>query len=354
MAVELGLIEGFYGRPWSWQERAGTIAFLAPHGYRSYLYAPKGDAFLRRRWQERHPDSELRHLALLASQCREAGVRFGIGLSPYDAFRDFDDGARAALAGKLAFFDELGVADVAILFDDMRGDVPRLAERQAELVAFAAGRTRAQRLMVCPSYYSDDPLLDRLFGPRPAGYLRRLGELLDPAIGVFWTGEEICAPAHSAAHLARVAEELRRLPVLWDNYPVNDTVRMSRFLHVRGFTGRPASVAGHVTAHFINGALQPTLTRIPALTLAASYAQGEAYAYGAATREAAVAVLGAELGKRVCEDLFLLQDNGHERLGERAAQLRERYADIDHPGAREILAWLDGESLVTDELVRSQ
>jgi hyaluronoglucosaminidase len=33
-AVELGIIEGYYGKPWTWAERADTIAFLAPHGYR--------------------------------------------------------------------------------------------------------------------------------------------------------------------------------------------------------------------------------------------------------------------------------------------------------------------------------
>jgi hypothetical protein len=372
--TELGLIEGFYGRPWSWTERADTVAFLAGHGFRSYLYAPKGDAFLRRRWQEPHPPDDAARLASLAAHCHRNGVRFGIGLSPYDAFRDFDENARAALAAKLGFVGELGPDDVAILFDDMRGDVPRLAERQAELVEFAAERTNAGRLIVCPSYYSDDPLLDRIFGTRPNGYLRRLGALLDPAIQVFWTGEEVCAAAHSAAHLERVADELGRRPLLWDNYPVNDTARMSQRLHLRGFTGRPADIGDAISGHAINGALQPTLTRIPALTLVEGYQRGSAYAYAAATRRAATAVLGAELGEMVCEDLALLQDVGLERLGERRAALRARYAAMfdappqqraeaaDAPetngsaqaGAREIVAWLDGAYQVTDELVRSQ
>ena len=353
MSVELGLIEGFYGRPWSWPERTATITFLAGHGFRFYLYAPKGDAFLRRRWQEPHPAADAEQLAQLAAHCRSHGVRFGVGLSPYDACRDFDGAARAALAGKLAFLAEVGASDVAILFDDMRGDVPRLAERQVELVHFAAGRSSA-RLQMCPSYYSDDPLLDRLFGARPEGYLRTLGTLLDPAIDIFWTGEEICAREHSTAHLERVAAELGRRPLLWDNYPVNDTPRMSQHLHLRGFTGRPAALAGVISAHGINGALQPTLTRIPALTLVESYGLGAAYAYGAATRRAAAAVLGEPLATVLHEDLALLQDVGRDRLGARAPELRERYAGARHAGAREILRWLDGEYQVSDELIRSQ
>ena len=354
MDVELGIIEGYYGRPWTWEAREETLACLAPHGYRFYFYAPKADPWLRRRWQEPYPEDGAERLARLAERCRELDVRFGVGLSPYEIYHHFDDAARDSLARKLALFDELGVRDLALLFDDMRGDVPDLADRQAEIVHWAAERTGADRVVVCPTYYSDDPVLDRVFGERPPDYLERLGALLDPAIQVFWTGEEVCSREFSAGHLRRVAEQLGRRPFLWDNYPVNDGQRMSQYLHLRGFTGRPASLAPHVAAHGINPALQPTLTRLPALTLAESYRLGDAYEYGAALRRAAIEVLGRELGVRVHEDVLTLQDVGLDRLGEREALLRERYAGVDHPGAREIIAWLDGEYRITDEIVQTQ
>src|SRR5690606_23053961 len=132
-----------------------------------------------------------------------------------------------ALDRKVAFLDELGIHDLAILFDDIRGDLPDLADRHAAIVPHAAQRTVADRIIVCPTYYSDDPVLDRVFGHRPPGYLERLGELLDPAIHIFWTGEEVCSREYSAGHLDRVAAQLRRKPFLWDNYPVNDGQRMS-------------------------------------------------------------------------------------------------------------------------------
>ena len=354
MDVELGIIEGFYGRPWTWEQREETVAFLAPHGYRFFLYAPKADPYLRRRWQEPYPDETAANLAKLAARCRELGVRFGVGLSPYEVYLGFDAAAHDALARKLAFFDEVGVRDLAILFDDMRGDAPNLAEHQAEVVAWAAERTSADRVLVCPSYYSDDPVLDRVFGARPQRYLETLGALLDPAVQVLWTGEEVCSREISPGHVRHVAEQLGRRPFLWDNYPVNDGQRMSQYLHLRGFTGRPASLAAHVSAHGINPALQPTLSRIPALTLAESYARGEDYRYGDAFRRAAAAVLGPELGKRVREDLLTLQDVGLDRLGEKAEMLRERYAASSHPGAREITGWLDGEYRITDEIVQTQ
>jgi len=352
--AELGVIEGFYGRPWTWEERASTIEFLAPHGYGFYLYAPKADVYLRRRWKEPHPPELAERLAALSARCRDLGVRFGIGISPFEIFTSWDAEAREMLARKLAFADELGVRDLALLFDDMRGDLPELARLQAEIVDFAAGQTGAERVIVCPSYYTDDPVLDRVFGQRPRGYVEEIGRLLDPAIHVFWTGEEVVSREYTLAHLRRVAEQLRRKPFLWDNYPVNDGQRMSQYLHLRGVTGRPAEMAEHIAAHAVNPALQAVLTRIPLLTLAERYRGDEGYEYGEATRRAAVQVLGPALGQKLYEDVLFLQDVGLDRLGEREPMLRDRYAGEGHPGAREIIAWMDGAYRITDEIVRTQ
>ncbi|MEX2284467.1 MAG: beta-N-acetylglucosaminidase domain-containing protein [Gemmatimonadota bacterium] len=355
MNIELGIIEGFYGRPWTWSDRADTMTFLAQHGYRFYLYAPKADPHLRRLWRDPHPIGTAQRLARLAQQCREQDVRFGIGLSPSKIHLDFNTEAKEILARKLAFFDELGAEDVALLFDDMRGDLPDLAQRQVEIVHWAAERSKASRFIMCPSYYTDDPVLERVFGHRPPNYLETLGARLDPAIEMFWTGEEVVSRQYSVGHLERVSEQLHRKPFIWDNYPVNDGERMSQYLYVRGFTGRPAAMRDLITAHGVNPALQPMLTRIPALTLVSSYQEGDRYEYGVAMRNAARLVLGSELGQRLYEDVLMLQDVGLDRLvGEKEAKLRERYGNIDHPAAREIIAWLSGEYRITDEIVREQ
>ncbi len=354
MGVELGIIEGFYGRPWSWKEREETISFLAPHGYGFYLYAPKADVFLRRRWREDPPSDEAERLLSLSRRCRDLGVRFGVGLSPYELYLGFDGEARQALTRKLEFLRGMEIDDFAILFDDMRGDLPDLADRQIEIIRWVAERSPASRLFVCPSYYSDDPVLDRAFGQRPARYLERLAGGLDPAIEIFWTGEEVISREFSPGHLQRVAEQLGRKPFLWDNYPVNDGQRMSQFLHIRAFTGRPADIAQHIAGHGVNPALQPTLTRIPALTLPESYRRGPGYSYGEAFAGAAAAVMGDELGARLAEDLLILQDVGLDRLGEKETLIRSRWQDVQHPAAREIIGWLDGEYRITDEIVQTQ
>jgi hyaluronoglucosaminidase len=351
---ELGIIEGFFGRPWTWAQRADAVRFLRPQGYRFYLYAPKADPWLRRLWREPHPEPEYAALAEFRETCRAEGMRFGIGLSPFELHLEPGRSWQDALAARLALLAALKPDDLAILFDDMRGDVPDLAARQAAIVHFAAERGISGRISCCPSYYSDDPILDAAFGARPPFYLEQLGRLLDPAIGIFWTGEEVCSREYSPGHLARVGERLGRRPILWDNYPVNDGARMAQHLHLRGFTGRPAAIGALVAAHGVNPASQPLLSRVPLLTLAESYAAGDGYEYGAAFARAARTVLGDALAEQVGRDIIALQDRGLDRLGARRTLLRARYAGFDHPAAREILAWLDGYWAVGDDMVQTQ
>ena len=355
MTPPLGIIEGFYGPLWQWREREALVRTLAPAGYGCYLYAPKGDAFLRKRWQEPHPESTATAIRAFGHVCRQHGMAFGVGLSPYELFNDFNADSQQALAQKLDALDALDIDWLAILFDDMHSQRPDLAAEQGRIMQWVQAHSRATRLLMCPTYYSDDPVLDRVFGQRPANYLEELGQALPTGVDVFWTGEEVCAREISPGHLRRVARQLGRKPVLWDNYPVNDGDRMSRHLHLRGFTGRPASNADWLNGHAINPALQPTLTAMPALTLVQSYQQGEDYQYGQSFLHAAEQTLGTELARQLQADLLLLQDSDLHRLSdERKARLHATYAGFDHPAAREIQAWLAGDYQVTDEMVQTQ
>lgn len=353
MTPELGIIEGYFGPPWSWEARDAALGTLAGAGYRFFCYAPKMDASLRRDW--RGPLAHADELAALAAACARHDMRLGIGLSPMGAQARFDDEARAALADKIAAIDATGATELAILFDDMDGGQPDLADRQAAIAEFAASRSRASRITVCPSYYSDDPLLDRVFGQRPEHYLETLAAGLDRRIGIFWTGEEVCAREVSPGHLDDVAGRIGRLPTLWDNYPVNDGPTMSQRLHLRAVTGRSARIGTRLAAHAVNPALQPTLSLAPLLALAESYRAGDAYCYGQVTLQTLAQVLGEPLATMVRGDLKWLQDTSRDRLDAADEhQLRERYAAIDHPGAREIVAWLDGFWDIDAATVRTQ
>ena len=352
---ELGIIEGYFGRSWDWRARAEVISRLAPAGYRFFHYAPKADALLRKRWQAPFGTEGLAPLVQLGGQCRDAGMRFGVGLTPFGVQFGFGTDERDSLKAKLAELDAAGIDDCAILFDDMDGAIPDLAARQAEVMAFVLDHSHATRFFLCPSYYSDDPVLDRVFGQRPENYLAELGRLIDPAVAIYWTGEEVCSRAISCAHLADVAHLLDRKPALWDNYPVNDGPRMSQYLHLRAFTGRSMATGEMLSHHAINPMSQPLLGCIPALTLPMLYARGEGYRYGAAFIEAAAAAVGEQLAEMLQADLLTLNDSGLDRLSdERKAKLTARYAAIDHPAAREVVDWLNGGYAITGEMLQTQ
>jgi hypothetical protein len=350
MRPELGLVEGFYGPLWPWEERAEMAEFLAGAGYARYLYAPKGDAFLRRRWRERRPAEEAARLAGFAALCARLGLRFGVGLSPH-AYA----GARELplLLERARELAALGASSLALLFDDMPGGDPRLAEIQAEL-ALRVREAFPGELSLCPTYYSDDPVLERLFGPRPAGYLEELGERLPPEIGVFWTGEKICAETQRVEHLAGVARALRRRPLLWDNYPVNDTVSMCERLHLAAFAGRPAALGEVVSAHYVNPMLQSRLSRIAARTLAESYRQGPSYDAPGAFALAARELGGLALERLLSRDLAAFRAGRGSLDAEMRARLSAEYRELAHPAASEVSRWLEGSYAVTLERIREQ
>ena len=350
----LGIIEGFFGRPWTWDERRTVVETLAPHGYQFYHYAPKADPFLRRRWTETHPLEEASQIKSFANFCRDMGVGFGVGLSPYEAFNDFNGASRDSLIQRVEDLVSLDIAELGIFFDDMRAAVPDLAERQIEITHLARETAPQLRLNITPSFYSDDPVLERVFGNCPPDYLANLGTGLHPDIHIYWTGEEVCAREISPGHLAKITKLLKRKPLLWDNYPVNDGPRMSQYLHLRGFTGRPARNATFLAGHAINPASQPILSCIPAITLAKSYQQGDAYCYGAEGYAASQEVVGDALALMLRNDLLSFQDLGLSKLEARVDTLMARYGAVDHPGAREVVAWLAGAYAITGEQVQTQ
>jgi len=51
----LGVIEGFYGPPWSHQDRLDILAFMEEVGLADYVYAPKDDPYHRARWRDPYP-----------------------------------------------------------------------------------------------------------------------------------------------------------------------------------------------------------------------------------------------------------------------------------------------------------
>ena len=96
-----GVIEGFYGRPWSFETRRAYAAFLPLLGLDTYFYCPKADPFLRKRWQEPWPGTQYAQLKLLAQLYKERSLNFGVGLSPFALYQNYGSKQRSLLQRKV-------------------------------------------------------------------------------------------------------------------------------------------------------------------------------------------------------------------------------------------------------------
>ena len=338
-----GVIEGFYGRSWSWEAREAYADFLAANGFGFYLYAPKDDNGLRRQWREPWPDSHVEKLHQLASVYSDHGVDWGIGFSPYEIYLSFDKDAETALHQKIESINHLNPDILCVLLDDMKGDVPELAEKQADIFNRIADQSNARRLILCPTYYSFDPILEKVFGEMPKGYWDVLGKRIDPSVDFFWTGPKVCSTEYPKPHLKEVSERLGRKPFLWDNYPVNDSESRSKRLYLGAYENRPPELADLATGHAVNPMNQPWLSQIPIWTLGDSYRSESSYDPAASQIAAIETLCDPEMAKALLEDAPLFQEQGLDGFtDDQKRALIQKYSRFHSPAAEEVVDWLQG------------
>lgn len=279
-----GVIEGFYGPPWSHQDRLDTIAFCAANKLDTYVYAPKDDPYHRERWREPYPPERLAELGALAREGRARHVQIVFAISPGPTVCHADEGDLAALAAKIDAVRGAGIDAFAILFDDIDPalrcerdrrrfgrDASPLAAAQAHLANRVLRDVLARRgvtapLLVAPTEYA---------GMAPSPYRAWLAARLDPSAVVWWTGRDVI-PATITEAEGRAARELFRHPIaLWDNFPVNDYA--PRQLVLGPLLGREPGLARALDAFHANPMPEATASRIGLFTVAAYAWNPEAY-----------------------------------------------------------------------------
>jgi hyaluronoglucosaminidase len=236
-----GIVEGFYGRPWTTDQRLDMVDFMAESGMNAYVYSPKDDGFTRRRWRQPYDREAADELRILIARARSADVSFSYGLSPGLSMRYAEPEDTAAVLTKLDDVRELGVTDVALFLDDIPwhlqhpGDVtrfPDLVTAQLSLIGSLerglAGAADRRTLTVCPTQY---------WGRGNEPYITALGSGLASGTQLFWTGRAICSPELDADDAAVFTRATGRRPLYWDNFPVND-VAMTGELHIGPYLGR--------------------------------------------------------------------------------------------------------------------
>lgn len=247
-----GIVEGFYGRPWSHSDRLRMLGFSAARKMNTYVYAPKDDPYHRERWREPYPSGRLAELGELARTARARHVEFVFAVSPGSSVCYSSDTDFAALVAKNDALWRRGVRAFALFFDDIGGgfhcpqDTARFggdpapeAAAQAYLLnrfrrEFVAARPGSRPLLTVPTEYT---------GTGDSPYRDRLAALLDRDVVVHWTGPDVVSKEITAEQAARAGEVFGHDLALWDNYPVNDFD--PRRLFLGPLTGRAPTLADH-------------------------------------------------------------------------------------------------------------
>lgn len=342
----IGTIEGFFGKSWSWAARADHLQFLSREHLDFYIYAPKSDPHLRRHWQSDWPANEKNHLLDLRQNAKNLNIDFGLGLSPLELYLAPRAQQRQQLQARITQLNPFELDILCILFDDMRGDLPELAELQIDLAHLAASTSNAKRIIFCPSYYSFDPVLEKVFGKMPSNYWASLNKHLDSSIDIFWTGEKVCSPNYSVEHLTQVTELLGRKPFLWDNYPVNDGALKSSFLHLRPYPQEHSQLTTRVSGHAANPMNQAYLSQAALASLPLAYNSKDGnYQPDSIQSSLLQKLYGPELGQYLLEDLHQFQDLGLTQLSAKQKELlcQKYFRHLSNPAIQELTAWLQGE-----------
>ena len=220
-----GIVEGFYGKPWTQEQRVDMMAFCEAHGLNAYIYAPKDDPYHREKWREPYPEAQFKKLAALIREAQKHNVTFIFAVSPgldtsYTALHGAMD--RKKLLAKLESVYGLGVRDFAVFFDDIKEKDGR---GQAELMRwldehFVKAHGDVSPLFTVPTEYFLPDM--RAADGKAKPYTKNFSSGLPKDALPLFTGDGVVMTGLSGKTLDGAAALYGRRLGIWWNYPVND------------------------------------------------------------------------------------------------------------------------------------
>jgi hypothetical protein len=273
-----GVLEGFYGEPWTHEERLDIIRFTSRFGMQSYLYAPKDDPYHRARWRDSYSGEALHRFEEMMKVAKEVNVEIWYAISPgldmvYSSEEDYQ-----ALMNKMEAMIELGVRNVALFVDDVPESLIHDPDKEkfnnlAEAHVHVGNRLyndlnqRGIRLAICPTTYTN------AWGDR--AYIKILGERLSSDVPIFWTGPDVVTGEITSGQAKEWGAKMQRAPLIWDNFPVNDFDTNRVFLGP--VEGRDSQLASYTLGILANPMNQAYASMIPLATLSYYVADPDNY-----------------------------------------------------------------------------
>ena len=226
-----GVVEGFYGKEWTFEERADLMNFCRLHNLNAYIYAPKDDPYHRDKWRKPYPSAQIDELKKLVEIANGNGVRFIFAISPgldlnYSGKKADED--LKFLLRKIDAVYNIGVRNFAIFFDDLKdknGNHHEDGKKQAEFLnnlqdKLVARYGDVEPLITVPTeYYRLDMVNGR---GKVKNYTEDFAANLDKNIIVLYTGEGVVCDGISEEDFQAACKIYGRDLGIWWNYPVND------------------------------------------------------------------------------------------------------------------------------------
>jgi hyaluronoglucosaminidase len=327
-----GVIEGFYGEPWSHEERLDLIRFCGREGLNTWVHAPKDDPYHRARWRDPYPDDQLEQLAELVREAAACGIDFAYAIAPGLDIRYTSDAELQTLVAKCEQVRGVGVSSYQLLWDDIehalshREDEARYGKAespsgaaQCELSnAFREALAQPGPLVVCPIGYA---------GTGDSPYRRSFSDGLHPEIVVYWTGPEVVSLGIAREALDTAVARFRgHTLLLWDNYPVNDFDRSRLFLGP--LVGRDPRLAEGKCLGLIANAMVEAIPSKLALATVADWTRDPRGYDPIASYERALSAHGAEV-LQALDQLVMSPHKLVEAPGDIAALVRALESGVD-------------------------
>ncbi|ALG10651.1 beta-N-acetylglucosaminidase domain-containing protein [Kibdelosporangium phytohabitans] len=321
-----GVVEGFYGPPWSHEARLDSFDYFGRHKMNLYFYTPKDDPYLRAEWRLPYPADQLARLDELVKRAKANHVEFGYVLSPGLSICYSRESETDTLIAKFTSLYRLGVRMFVVALDDIdyqrwNCDEDRAAFGTGPAAAASAQAhviNRVQREFVAanPGTLPVQTVPTEYWGLNKSAYTNKLASTLDPNVIVQWTGVDVVSRKITKAEVATAHDNFQHPLLLWDNYPVNDYVP-GRLL-LGPLTAREPGLGASTTGLAANPMPQAHASR-PALFTVADYTWNDT-AYDPARSWAAGLAELAGGNKRTLAALTAFADvNFSSRLDERQA-----------------------------------
>lgn len=344
-----GVVEGFYGKPWTHAQKLKAIEFFADCNMNTYFLAPKDDPLQRFNWRSPFTAEYLSSTKELIDLGKIHGIDFVLCVSPglsveYSNEKDVD-----AVVNRFKQLTDLGAKHFGMLWDDIAWEMAHESDnaRYASTALAHADFTNRvwnkllsyneqAQLTVCPMHYAGR-------GNEP--YLIDLGRELKSRINLMWTGRSICSEYLDISDAVIFERSALRPALYWDNFPVNDG-GLQVNLYIGPVRGREKGLHKYSAGLLSNPMLQFEASQLPISTIGEYLWNTEKYNPEEAWERALVKLI-SDQSDRIALRRFLRTSMGTIVGGDPAPDLRQ----VFRAG---VTAWRSGDMNKAAEVFKTE